>query len=185
VVSVYIDIDGCLVDYPSNEMLEFFHRKNSVDVSAIKNIQDLKNCLSKEEYNTTKNEYRRSGIKRNLKVIDAAKDAINTIKQFAEIIILTSRPIQEQNVINTKHWLLKNSISHDKLLFVRHKDDFLPVPNNGSKIFIIDDDPLFLSQYKKYSNTYGLLYSAGKPLNTHKEKKTRWDEITKFIQNKL
>ena len=61
-VSIFCDIDGVLVDYPSHEFLKFLYDKKVIP-NNIKSINEIKS-LSETDYKLIKKQFRESGIKK-------------------------------------------------------------------------------------------------------------------------
>ncbi len=106
-----IDLDGVLAEYPK-AWVEFANKKMNTEY----NLYGLKKKLSYELYKKLKLEYRTSGIKQTLPVIDGAVELTHKLRaEGFMIIILTARPFYQIKEVfrDTLYWLKANDIAYD------------------------------------------------------------------------
>jgi hypothetical protein len=89
-------------------------------------------------------EYRLSGIKRTIPIIDGAVDFVNKLKENDYfVVLLTARPYKTVFRIysDTLYWLESNNIKYDAIIWDENKETFILkyFMNNNIK-FIVDDD---------------------------------------------
>jgi len=108
-----------------------------------KNLIELKNTLSFTKYKELKLQYRKSGIKARLPVIEGAA---SLTKQLSEkgytIIIMTARPIYEIPEVfrDTLSWLKNNFINYS-LIFGGSKDKHIKILKYFPEMeFMIEDN---------------------------------------------
>jgi len=139
-----IDIDGVLVDYP-NVFLEWVEKNKGI---LFTDLNEMKNAMSVEKYESIKKEYRDSGIKRVLPIKGNAKEILELLKQQKwKIWVVTSRPDMCPVNVDTKFWL-DNNLPYDKLIFMKNKKKLFD-KENGIKL-IIDDNKDFLRWVSSY-----------------------------------
>jgi hypothetical protein len=134
--------------------------------------------LSKAKYREAKLAYRRGGLKRSMPLLTSFRD-VNAIRrlrtQGAEIWICTTRPYLNIDNIepDTVHWLKRNNIKYDGLIFGEHKYRSLRQMVGAQNVLgVLDDLPEMVRQAhacgmpallaKRYYNGYDrALYNAG------------------------
>ncbi len=136
---VICDLDGCLNLYPKT-FLDWVKAHTGIHKN---NLIDLKSLLTKKKYEKLKYIYRTCGVKRNLAVRKGATDTLKKIKKSGKKIwIVTSRPTFEPVKEDTRYWLGKNRITHDRLVFKKEKGKKKYLRKLRNKIcFVIEDDP--------------------------------------------
>jgi len=118
---ILFDIDGVIADYP-NCFIEFINKKLSTNY---KTLFDIKNNYDKKTRIDFKDEYRNSGIKKNIPVIKDTVEFINNIdRNKYYIVILTARPYSKYFRIyaDTLEWLKNIDIYYDMILWDEKKD---------------------------------------------------------------
>ena len=132
-----VDIDGCLTEYP-----ETFLRWLSESLGIRSNsLEMLKASTTPERYEALKYAYRTSGVKRELEVRPNARETMELLKKWGmRIWIATSRPQWEPVISDTKFWVKKNKLPHDKLIFANDKRQFLRSAVSAGLCLVIDDD---------------------------------------------
>lgn len=151
-----IDIDGTLGDYHQH-FLRFadawLGRGDGLDptwwnydgtVSLAKHMG-----VSKARYRKIKLAYRQGGIKRSMPVYDGARELTVALrKRGAIVVICTTRPYLHLNTIepDTMHWLRRNGIQYDHVLFGEHKYRTLRQQYGSRVVAIIDDLPEKIEQ---------------------------------------
>jgi len=135
-----LDIDGVLSDYPKC----FIKYINNKIHSYFDSLSEVEEKLKLETLYSLKDDYRKSGYKRNIKVKDGAVSFVNKLKKNVyNIILLTARPYHKYSRIyhDTIYWLKKNKIKYDFILWDRKKD--LSILNNfdlKNIKFVIEDN---------------------------------------------
>ena len=136
---VFVDIDGVLASWPKT-YINFVNKKFNTNYNTLKNIE---NNLDKRELYTTKQEYRLSGIKSNMDVLEGAHLFLEKLKQFGYyIILLTARPYKKIFRIysDTLEWLKKNNLYFDAILWDEEKEKYIIEHFNiDNVVFCIDD----------------------------------------------
>jgi uncharacterized HAD superfamily protein len=105
--------------------------------------------MSKTTYRECKLAYRQGGMKRSMPVYEGAAEAIRTIrKEGAEVWICTTRPYLRLDNIDpdTRHWLRRNRIQHDGILYGEHKYRDLKKYLGDRVMFVVDDLPEMVEQ---------------------------------------
>lgn len=134
---VICDIDGCLNYYPDT----FLYWVDSRFGIHKKDINSLKSFLGNKKYEKLKYEYRICGVKRYLALREEAADTLREIKRSGKKIwILTTRPTFLPVKSDTEHWLKKNKVIYDKLIFIEKERKKNYIEKWKEKIcFIVDD----------------------------------------------
>ena len=138
-----VDIDGVLNSYPKC----FF---DWAKVNCHVDWATMHQARQDARYTDIKQQYRLSGVKRNLAVLPGARDMLNLLKsQGHKIIIVTSRPDIGTVHLDTKYWLEKNNLPFDAVIFGRVKPRaLLDVDCDLHEIgVIIDDEERHLKDY--------------------------------------
>lgn len=146
---VALDIDGTLGDYhlhftrfaeqwtgrlmpPPNDMLP--------DVPFYKHLR-----MSKVTYRQCKLAYRQGGMKRSMPVYPGAADMIRSFRKAgADVWICTTRPYLRLDNIDpdTRHWLRRNRIQWDGILFGTYKyRDLVQRVDSSDVVAVLDDLP--------------------------------------------
>lgn len=144
---VALDIDGTLADY-HDHFITFaeawvgkeMRRKYDGSVSLAKWCG-----IGKATYRECKLAFRQGGLKRSMPVYDGARDLTVSLRRAgAEVVICTTRPYLHLSNIepDTLHWLRRNRIQHDDVLFGQYKYNDL-IRNYGKDriIMVLDDLP--------------------------------------------
>lgn len=181
-VTVFCDIDGVLVNYPSAEFINFINKNSNVEILQEDKIDTIKHKLGRDSYNKLKNEFRRSGIKADLQPIEAAVNCLNELNNFGvRVNVLTSRPIIYENIINTRNWLTKIKLKYDNLYFCREKATFLAVPSTNEHIFVIDDNHMFLKQYDAFEPISTVHCPIGNIGTSNNQVEAFWADLKSLI----
>ncbi|WP_353077510.1 hypothetical protein [Flavobacterium sp.] len=148
---VSFDIDGVLNNYPECWLLYLNNRLNF----DFRSIEDAKNVLKKDLYDSIKKEYRLMG--ENSEFTLANHDMIKVVNSFYDagfhVIISTSRPISSPiypMLFNlTSQWLIDCGVQFSQLV---HKDDTLTNHRHlFSKIlFHIDDEMKYIKAFRDF-----------------------------------
>ena len=150
---VALDIDGTLGDYHGHfiRFAEQWLGRDLPDSTATTGGVPLYKYLgiSKATYRQCKLAYRQGGLKRSMPVYPGASDLTHHIrKQGAQVWICTTRPYLRLDNIDpdTRHWLRRNKIQYDAVLYGDHKYRDLKKAVNGQVLFVVDDLPEMLGQ---------------------------------------
>lgn len=126
-----IDIDGVLAEYPAG-FVSFLEEKTGKKLSQIPIPHyDLYAVLSKEvggyaEMKKYKHEYRATGQKRFLPVVDGAVASMKRLKKLGyTVVLLSARPVSQYPRIfaDTMEWLKANDIPYDAILWDENKEE--------------------------------------------------------------
>lgn len=150
---VALDIDGTLGDYHGHfiRFAEQWLGKELPNPYAVTNGVPLYQYLhiSKAIYRECKLAYRQGGMKRSMPAYEGASDITRLIRHLgAQVWICTTRPYLRLDNIDpdTRHWLRRNKIQYDGLLFGDHKYRDLHNAAGDRVLFVVDDLPPMLNQ---------------------------------------
>ena len=165
-----IDIDGVLAAYPEH-FIDFINKKVGTDLKA----EDLKDYniyealeLPEKMLRDLKDEFRQSGEKRFIPVLDGAKEFLQDLKDDDyEIVLLSARPYKKYRRIfaDTKEWLEKNELVHDAILWDEDKCNRLIREFGHESIqFFVEDNLDNANSVSKTAKVYLLnkTYNQGK-----------------------
>lgn len=100
--------------------------------------------MSKATYRQCKLAYRQGGMKRSMPAYEGASELTHAIrKEGGEVWIATTRPYLRLDNIDpdTRHWLRRNKIQFDGVLFGEHKYRDLKRILGDRVLFVVDDLP--------------------------------------------
>jgi phosphoglycolate phosphatase-like HAD superfamily hydrolase len=100
--------------------------------------------MSKATYRQCKLAYRQGGMKRSMPAYPGVSELTHTIrKEGGEVWIATTRPYLRLDNIDpdTRHWLRRNKVQFDGVLFGEHKYRDLKRILGERVLFIVDDLP--------------------------------------------
>lgn len=178
---VALDIDGTLGNFHSHftrfaqewigrEMPD--HGLNTSGVPLFKWLG-----MSKATYRQCKLAYRQGGMKRSMPCYDGASDLTRWLrKSGAEVWICTTRPYLRLDNIDpdTRHWLRRNGIQYDGVLFGEHKYRDLHRMLNGRVVFVVDDLPEMIEQAESQGmeailriQPYNITYAGERAVGPH------------------
>lgn len=150
---VALDIDGTLGDYHSHfiRFAEQWLGRDVPDPTVTTGGIPLYKYLgiSKATYRQCKLAYRQGGLKRSMPVYPGASDLTHYIRsKGVQVWICTTRPYLRLDNIDpdTRHWLRRNKIQYDAVLYGDHKYRDLKKAVNGKVMFVVDDLPEMLKQ---------------------------------------
>jgi FMN phosphatase YigB (HAD superfamily) len=150
---VALDIDGTLGDYHGHftRFAEQWCGRAMPDPSLNTDGVPLYKWLgmSKATYRQCKLAYRQGGLKRSMPAYDGASELTRTLrKEGAEVWIATTRPYLRLDNIDpdTRHWLRRNKIQFDGVLFGEHKYRDLNRILGERVLFVVDDLPEMIEQ---------------------------------------
>jgi phosphoglycolate phosphatase-like HAD superfamily hydrolase len=99
--------------------------------------------VSKHTYRQIKLAYRQGGMKRSMPCFDGASELTRELRRFgAEVWICTTRPYLRLDGIDpdTRHWLRRNRIQHDGLLYGERKYHDLVRNAGRDRVALVFDD---------------------------------------------
>jgi hypothetical protein len=168
---VGIDIDGTLGDYHSHfiRFAEMYTGKELPDPKDINPAQPFRQFLGlgKQTYRACKLAYRQGGMKRSMPCYAGARELTVSLRRSgAEVWICTSRPFNQLGNVDadTRHWLKRNGIQYDNVLWGENKYRDLRKTVGSRVIAIIDDLPEMIEQARSL-DIYSLL--RDQPYNKH------------------
>ena len=175
---IIIDIDGVLSDYP----------KTFLQTSQFNTIPDFKRH-DISLYNKFKEEYRTSGIKRNLDVRDGSYEFIKFFKEKSYIVLFTSRPYcLYYNIYgDTIEWLKNKEIYYDFIIWNNNKYKYILDNLSDNEILFCVDDSIDNCNYYSSNNfvTYLItneqLYCSKEDMN--RSIKTTLNEKVKVVDS--
>ena len=143
---IAVDIDGVLADYPKS-FIKFIEKNTGKNLSHIKNVDyNLYDLLSDEiGYDTIrklKHQYRETGEKRFIGVVEGAKEGMLKLKEFGfTIVLLSARPYKQYPRIfsDTIEWLKSNGFVYDAILWDEKKEEKI-IQEFPKMKFIIEDN---------------------------------------------
>jgi len=120
-----LDIDNTLADY-SRSWLEFVAEHTGAHYES---LDDVRAQFAPDKYKELKEEYRASGRKRNLDLLDTGiPNMLRTLAQRGwKIAIVSSRPAYTNQLVanDTIIWLLRNNITSDYMYFTKEKHELI------------------------------------------------------------
>lgn len=105
--------------------------------------------MSKATYRQCKLAYRQGGMKRSMPCYEGASELTHDIrKEGGQVWIATTRPYLRLDNIDpdTRHWLRRNKIQFDGVLFGQHKYRDLKRILGDRVLFVVDDLPELIGQ---------------------------------------
>lgn len=152
---VALDIDGTLGDYHGHftRFAEQWCGRDMPQPDLNTNGIPLYKWLgmSKSTYRQCKLAYRQGGMKRSMPAYEGASELTHELrkgKNGAEVWIATTRPYLRLDNIDpdTRHWLRRNKIQFDGVLFGEHKYRDLKRILGDRVLFVVDDLPEMITQ---------------------------------------
>tara|TARA_Y100000389_G_scaffold166632_1_gene171480 strand:- start:380 stop:1351 length:972 start_codon:yes stop_codon:yes gene_type:complete len=136
----FVDIDGVLGKWPE-KYIEFVNVQLGTRFT---NLPELLLNTDKKLQLKLKEEYRLSGIKADLDVVDGSQEFLENLKEDGyDIILLTARPYKKYFRIysDTLAWLDKNKFVYDAIIFDEEKEKYIINRFDTENVkFVIDDD---------------------------------------------
>ena len=166
---VALDIDGTLGDYHSHflRFAEGYIGRPMPDPRDINPGQSLTRHMgvSKATYRAAKLAYRQGGLKRSMPVYEGARELTVSLRRAgAEVWICTTRPYLRLDNIDpdTRHWLRRNGIQFDAVLWGEHKyRDLVKSVGNQRVAAVLDDLPEMVGQARELGIGMGLASDGG------------------------
>jgi 5'(3')-deoxyribonucleotidase len=152
---VAVDIDGTLGDYHRHfqtfaEQWLGYTDERYLIVGSYNGSQPYRNwfCAAYGVDVTTfrmiKLAYRQGGLKRTMPVFEHAEGMMRSLAKRAEVWVTTTRPHDRYDRVDpdTVHWLERNRIPYDGLLFDEHKmHELYRRIDPGRVVAVLDDEP--------------------------------------------
>jgi hypothetical protein len=150
---VGLDVDGSMGDYHGH-FLRFAEGWLGREMPAPEDINPglpLHRHMgtAKATYRKVKWAYRQGGLKRSMPCYPGARElTVDLRKAGAENWICTSRPYLQHGPIepDTRHWLWRNRIQYDHILWGEHKYRDLRKLAPGRVVFVLEDLPEMAEQ---------------------------------------
>ncbi len=151
---VALDIDGTMGDYHGHflRFAEMWYGRTMPDPSLNTDGVPLYKWMStsKATYRQCKLAYRQGGMKRSMPVDPAASELSRYLRsRGVEVWICTTRPYLRLDNIDpdTRHWLRRNKIQYDGVLYGEHKYRTLAkTVGKDNILFVVDDLPEMILQ---------------------------------------
>lgn len=145
---VGLDVDGSLGEYHGHflRFAEGWLGRTMPDPATINPGLPLHSFMgvSKATYRKIKLAYRQGGLKRSMPVYDGAHElSVQLRKWGCEVWICTSRPYLQHGPIepDTHHWLKRNGIQYDNVLWGEHKYYTLNRLAGNRVVAVLEDLP--------------------------------------------
>lgn len=164
----FVDIDGVLGKWPE----KYIEYVNVQLGTRFTNLPELLANVDKKLQIQLKEEYRLSGVKADLDVVDGSQEFLEDLhEQGYDVILLTARPYKKYFRIysDTLSWLDKNNFKYDAIIFDEEKEKYIINRFDSESVkFVIDDDisnakkltkagfNVYLKTNKAYYPTYDL-----------------------------
>ena len=147
-----VDIDGVLADYPVS-FQNFIKSETGiwVDVNSYDLYEAYEQVISRTDMIQLKHKYRESGQKRYIPICEGAVQFLNNMKkQEYTIVLLTSRPYEQYERIfgDTIHWLHKNKLQYDAILWDEEKN-YKAISQFPNMKFMVEDNLKFANNVAK------------------------------------
>ena len=100
-------------------------RYKGFNIEQFKDLNDVKNKLSYNDYRRLKFKFRECGIKADIPIMPGAKELLTGLKGMGyKIILLTARPFQQHRNLfrTTVKWLEKHKLEYDGIVFGKDKN---------------------------------------------------------------
>lgn len=148
-----LDVDGTLGDYHGHflRFAEGWLGREMPDPATINPGLPLHKFMrtSKSTYRRIKLAYREGGLKRSMPCYEGARELTVTLRGMgAEVWICTSRPYLQHGPIegDTKHWLRRNGIQYDHVVWGEHKYRALRRLAGNRVVSVLEDLPVMAMQ---------------------------------------
>jgi len=172
---VALDIDGTLGDW-HRHFLTFAAQWTGRPMPAPEDINPglplhRHMGMSKATYRQCKLAFRQGGLKRSMPVYDGARElTVRLRKAGAEVYICTTRPYLRLDNIDpdTRHWLRRNGIQYDGVLFGEHKyRDLAKFVGADRIVAVLDDLPEMCEQAAQVIGERASVLLRSQPYNQH------------------
>ncbi len=173
---VALDIDGTLGSWHDHFLVfagHYLDRSFSYYTGEVSMAEHMR--VSKTTYRKVKLAFRQGGLKRFMPVLPGASDLTRALRKGgAEVWICTTRPYLRLDNIDpdTRHWLRRNGIQYDGVIFGERKyQDLAKCVDRRRIVTALEDLPEQYNQAWLVTQTYPLLMDA--PHNWHFKAKVR------------
>jgi|TARA_Y100000310_G_scaffold273645_1_gene289201 hypothetical protein len=137
---VFVDIDGVLATWPET-YIQFVNNKLGTNYET---FFEVENSLEKKLAYSIKNDYRLSGVKSNMGMLENAAELLDSLKNSGYyIVLLTARLYKKIFRIysDTLEWLNKNNLYFDAIIWKEEKEKYIIEHFNSNNVmFCIDDN---------------------------------------------
>ncbi len=189
---VAVDIDGVLCNYPE-DFIKFAEEKSGNNLKKIKlkdyNLYDLlSNEIGEDKLKEIKHEFRLSGQKRFMSVIEGAKNGLSYLRSKGyTIVLLTARPYKQypRMFADTMEWLKKNELPFDAILWDENKEEKI-IKEFPSLNFMIEDLHTNANKIARKGYKVFLLkkeYNESKEINQNVIRVKNWNDIIKKLED--
>lgn len=152
-----LDIDGTMGDYHGHflRFAEMWYGRAMPDPNLNTDGVPLYKWMntSKATYRQCKLAYRQGGLKRSMPVDPAASELSRYLrKKGVQVWICTTRPYLRLDNIDpdTRHWLRRNGIQYDGVLYGEHKyRQLAKIVGRENILFVADDLPEMILQARE------------------------------------
>lgn len=153
---IALDIDGTIGDYHGwfTYFAELWTGRAMPDPSENTDGVPLFKWLgmSKRTYRECKLAYRQGGMKRSMPCYPGSAEMVKQLRKTCSVWICTTRPYLRLDNIDpdTRHWLRRNKIQFDGVLYGQHKyRDLSKIVGKSNTILVVDDLPEMYDQAEK------------------------------------
>jgi len=162
----FIDIDGVVGKFPES-FLDFVYKNHNMMFDT---HDELKKNLLESAYLKIKREYRLSGAKASIDMVEGAKEYLDWLNFHGYyVILITARPYKKYFRIypDTLKWLKFNDINYDAIIWEQEKEKYIATKfTEFTNKFFIDDDidnvkKMSTQGFDVYLKFNKLLYPAG------------------------
>lgn len=179
---VALDIDGTLGDYHAHflRFAEQWYGREMPPANEINPGMPLSQFMktSKATYRQCKLAYRQGGLKRSMPAYHGASELTRHIRRKgAEVWICTTRPYLRLDNIDpdTRHWLRRNRIQYDAVLYGPHKyRDLCRNSDPDNVLLVVDDLPEMVAEAIRLKLP---VYLRNQPYNWHYREAMRVDNM--------
>ena len=176
---IALDIDGTLGDYHGHflRFAEQWYGREMPNPSDINPGLPLHKFMgtSKSTYRECKLAYRQGGMKRSMPVYHGVSELIKFFRHSlkAEVWICTTRPYLRLDNIDpdTRHWLRRNKIQYDGVIWGPHKYRDLAKKVGLDRIALVLDDEIRLAEQARDIGVKNV-YLREQPYNVFKRQDT-------------
>lgn len=188
---VAVDIDGVIADYPEG-FLQFVEKKTGKTLDRSKltqyRIYDIfAEDIGEEEMFRLKEEFRATGEKRSLPVVEGAVEGLKKLKELGyTIVLLSARPYKKHPRIfsDTIFWLKANGFVYDAVLWDKNKEE--RIINEFPKMkFLVEDyhgnaNKVAEKGYKVYM--FNRLYNINEKTHRNVVRVENWKNILEELK---
>jgi hypothetical protein len=141
--------------------------------------------MSKATYRQCKLAYRQGGMKRSMPCYEGTAELCRAIRKAGvEVWICTTRPYLRLDNIDpdTRHWLRRNRIQYDGVLFGERKyRELVSIVGAGRVIAVLDDLPEMLDAAESVGIPATRLYLRDQPYNRSYPRPPDWNRVMTMV----